>query len=365
MSQNYSGNMEVEFHCASYTTVANSCLQDMTLSLDARGLLVTMFSLRHDWHYSVKGLTCMLPHGRDKIGSVLNELEDHGYVEREQYRDNKGHFQTKYHIYERSQIYNDDYSGTNPNRKDPKFFFEWLRKKKAGELTDECSDSTEEPEYTEKNDRNAFAGTANPLTVTPVTATPSTDKPTQLKTKELNTNQSKTEINYLKSINSRMETQNRTTAPLSQNHVDAIDMMDRKSEIREELNDRLDYDRLIHEYPKQKKLIDAIFRTMTDTLAHKEVGNIKISGCSYSHAELEEAFNELEYEHIVYVITCISQSGRAIKNPQNYILRCLLQANTRDIYEASRAERSGKNTFTQFEQNTYNFDELEELLLDN
>ena len=29
-------------------------------------------------------------------------------------------------------------------------------------------------------------------------------------------------------------------------------------EIREELNDRLDYDRLIHEYPKQKKLIDAI-----------------------------------------------------------------------------------------------------------
>lgn len=365
MSQNSSGNMEVEFHCASFTTVANSCLQDMTLSLDARGLLVTMFSLRHDWHYSVKGLTCMLPHGRDKIGTVLNELEDHGYVEREQYRNDKGHFQTKYHIYERSQIYNDDYSGTNPNRKDPKIFFEWLRKKRAGELTDEGTDSTEEPENTGENDRDAFTGTANPLTVAPVTATPSTDKPTQLKTKELNTNKSKTEINYLKSINPRMETQNRTTAPLSQDHVDAIDMMDRKSEIREALSDKLDYDRLIQEYPKQKKLIDAIFRTMTDTLAHKEVGNIKISGCSYSHTELEEAFNELEYEHIVYVITCISQSGRAIKNPQNYILRCLLQANTMDVYETSRLSKNKGNRFCQFEQNEYNFDELEAALLDN
>ncbi len=347
MSQENASIMNVQFHCESFTSVSNHCLEDTTLPCDARGMLITMISLRHDWHYSVDGLMSLVPDGECKIRRILNDLEEHGYLYRERYRDKKGHFQFIYHIYDESQKYHDDFSGKNPSNQ--------ARKSKVGNAEKVLFN-------TGKNKRSqpALSTSENPHV-----ESANEEEPTVEDEALLNTNKYKTDINILTSINQPEENESGATAPSNERNVDAIDMMDRKSEIREELSDRLNYDRLIAEYPKQKKLIDAIFRTMTEKLAHKEMEPIKISGCTYSYEELEEAFNELEYEHIVYVITCISQSGRAIKNPQNYILRCLLQANTRDIYEASRAERSGKNTFTQFEQNTYNFDELEELLLDN
>ena len=60
--------------------------QDKRLSLEARGLYVMMMSLPDEWEYSVGGLATVAGCGRDKIRRVVNELEDVGYLLREQNR---------------------------------------------------------------------------------------------------------------------------------------------------------------------------------------------------------------------------------------------------------------------------------------
>ncbi|MBO5620212.1 MAG: hypothetical protein J5959_01110 [Butyrivibrio sp.] len=339
-AQNDAEEQSFVFHCDTFTTVTNHCLEDCTLSLEARGLLVTMFSLKDDWQYSVAGLSMILPHCRDKINRVVNELEEHGYVKRERYRSKDGRFQFKYHIYDESQIYHDDNSGKRPQKTGK-------RPRTKIQYTDESGINTETLPHTEKQ-----------YTENPDTVNPDTEKQAQLKT-----NKQETDINILKSINQHGGGKD-TTLP-STNQIDVIDMMDRKNEIRERLSEKLEYDRLLDSYPEKKKLIDAIFRTMTDTLAHKEIPAIKISGCTYCYNEIEEAFDQLGYEHIEYIIKCIDQSGKAIKSPTKYILQCLLQANTKDIYEISRNQSSKGNAFNQFMQNEYDYDALEAMLLEN
>lgn len=70
-----------------YTTVNNDFLRDTTLSLAARGLLMTMLSLPDGWNMSGKGFAAILPDGRDKVYSTLNVLEEKGYLQREKIRE--------------------------------------------------------------------------------------------------------------------------------------------------------------------------------------------------------------------------------------------------------------------------------------
>lgn len=60
--------------------------QDQRLSLEARGLYVMMMSLPDDWVYSVGGLSTVAGCGKDKIRRLLGELEEVGYLLREQNR---------------------------------------------------------------------------------------------------------------------------------------------------------------------------------------------------------------------------------------------------------------------------------------
>ena len=58
--------------------------QDTRVSLEARGLLGTLWSLPEDkWDLSVEGLTKILPHtGRKRLQRNLRELEQFGYIRR-------------------------------------------------------------------------------------------------------------------------------------------------------------------------------------------------------------------------------------------------------------------------------------------
>lgn len=66
-----------------YTTVHNGFLRDKSLSINARGILITMLSLPDNWNFSIKGLASILPDGEKKVSSALKELEHHGYLVRE------------------------------------------------------------------------------------------------------------------------------------------------------------------------------------------------------------------------------------------------------------------------------------------
>ncbi len=84
-----------------YTAMSNVHLRDKNLSLKAKGLLSLILSLPDDWSYSVNGLTANVKEGRDVVLSTLRELEQHGYVFREQSRDGKGRMgKIEYLIYE-------------------------------------------------------------------------------------------------------------------------------------------------------------------------------------------------------------------------------------------------------------------------
>lgn len=71
-----------------YTTVHNGFLRDKALSINSRGLLITMLSLPDTWDFSIKGLAAILPDGEKKVGSALKELEMHGYLVRERVYEN-------------------------------------------------------------------------------------------------------------------------------------------------------------------------------------------------------------------------------------------------------------------------------------
>lgn len=82
-----------------YQIMPTEFLKDKNLSLKARGLLATFYSLPNNWDYSVEGTKKILKEGIACIRSTLAELELQGYLKREQTKNEKGQFEYIYHIY--------------------------------------------------------------------------------------------------------------------------------------------------------------------------------------------------------------------------------------------------------------------------
>ena len=83
-----------------YTIISNYHLRDKELSLKAKGLLTLMLTLPEEWEYSLNGLASLTKEGLKSIRSTIQELIDTGYIERKQERDENGHFNYIYDIYE-------------------------------------------------------------------------------------------------------------------------------------------------------------------------------------------------------------------------------------------------------------------------
>lgn len=73
-----------------WTTVPNTWLRDKNLSLKAKGLLTVMNSLPDNWEFSIRGLAAILKEGKDSIQAAVHEIEEAGYLCREQVRDDQG-----------------------------------------------------------------------------------------------------------------------------------------------------------------------------------------------------------------------------------------------------------------------------------
>ena len=65
-----------------YVTMSKYHFKEKRMSLKAKGLLSEMLSLPDDWDYSVMGLSELNVESRNCINSILNELEDFGYLKR-------------------------------------------------------------------------------------------------------------------------------------------------------------------------------------------------------------------------------------------------------------------------------------------
>lgn len=81
-----------------FTTVFNSMIRDPRLNLKTKGLFVMMASLPPEWDFSVAGLAKIADVGKDAVRAMINELEEVGYLIREQAHDGGGKFAKNVYI---------------------------------------------------------------------------------------------------------------------------------------------------------------------------------------------------------------------------------------------------------------------------
>lgn len=79
-------------HAADFFSIQNATARDERLSLTARGLLVFLLSMSDDWQFSVNGLAKQLGIGRNKIISLVKELQAAGYISIEKETSQGGKF---------------------------------------------------------------------------------------------------------------------------------------------------------------------------------------------------------------------------------------------------------------------------------
>ena len=88
-------------HSSNYTQLPNETLSDGSLSFEARGVLVYLLSKPENWIIQIYDICNNGKIGRDKAYRVLKELEESGYLDREQGRDDSGRMsQTESVVYD-------------------------------------------------------------------------------------------------------------------------------------------------------------------------------------------------------------------------------------------------------------------------
>lgn len=104
--------------------------QDIRLSLEARGLFALMVSLPENWEYTVSGLAVKAGCGKDKIRRILKELQDVGYLIREQVHDAGGKFSANiYVLQDESPLSGNTVNGKNRQREKPSAGFSTQKNK--------------------------------------------------------------------------------------------------------------------------------------------------------------------------------------------------------------------------------------------
>lgn len=70
-----------------YTVIDNAVFMDNSISYKAKGLLCQMLSLPDGWQFSIEGLAALSSDGKASVSSALKELEEAGYLRREQIKE--------------------------------------------------------------------------------------------------------------------------------------------------------------------------------------------------------------------------------------------------------------------------------------
>jgi len=77
-------------HEINYIVLQKECLEDMNLSLKAKGLWAYLLTKPNDWKFYVSQLVTVLKEGKDAIYSAMKELINNGYCQRNIIRDDSG-----------------------------------------------------------------------------------------------------------------------------------------------------------------------------------------------------------------------------------------------------------------------------------
>ena len=281
-----------------YTRVSNHYLRDNSLSFKAKGLLTLMLSLPEDWDYTIAGLAQFTADGRVSIASTIRELEERGYIRRNQTRGENGSFaQNEYWIYEVPQTKNTP-----------------------------CAENVETVDCDSETSKSAACGDVDPMAAIkstaindlsvshpnlpiPLTDLPSTDiMPTENQAQQIKELQKTEKPNLIR-----------------------YDLM------RARAADRVEYAVLRDEFPKEQ--LDELVSLIVE-MEVCEGESMLIAGMVYPTELVKARMQMLNAECIRYVLDCLREVKPQIKNMKKYLMASLFNAPaTVENFMESRVQR--------------------------
>ena len=265
-----------------FTLMSNHHLKNRKLTLKAKGLLSLMLSLPDSWDYTLKGLASICSEGIDAVRTAVKELEQEGYIERNQIRNEKGRIQDlEYIIYERPRMLYPD---------------------------------SEEPELEN-----------------PILEKPMLENPTQLNTKGSSNHVSKKDLSSTEGSNPIL------SSPKAPRGSDGMgrDWMRERESYRELILENIEYDYLIQNRQLDRDRLDELVELMVDTVCSRRE-TIRIAGDDYPAEVVKSRFLKLDSSHIEYVLDRMRENTTYVRNIKKYLLAALYNAPaTIDSYYAS------------------------------
>lgn len=296
-----------------YTVMSNYHFNDTRLSYKAMGILSKMLSLPDDWTFTLADLANRAKDGIDSVRAGIKELEQAGYITREQSRNKAGHFDKNvFNVYEKPQ---NTISSKEPEET-PKAY---TNKKKSTKNKPSLENPT----------------AAEPLLENPSTVKSSTENPMLLNTNKLNTNINNQSIYQSKDIDKKIDRQIEADKKLSQQY----------EQYKHIFKANISYDTFV-QGNDDVELIDEIIDIATETLAFQEKA-VKINNNLVPADIVKKRLLELKKDDIDYVLFAFTRNTTKIHNIKAYILTSLYNApTTKNHYFAAAvksdfAERDG------------------------
>lgn len=305
-----------------FTVMPNTYLHDQSVSLNARGIMATMFSLPDDWDYSAAGLIKIVPDGARVVKGALKELEEHGYLIREQAKDDKGRFgkmnyilvpdpsdlqsyvnqtqefcgktsveqgQTISHNVHDSPLVQNDLSAES---------VQTSCKKKQKQKNPPQVQNVMSAESVHNNTFNGQKQGILPRVHFATAENPPAENVTQYNTKE-----------YSGSVSRSVGLSTRTHA----------------RELIHNIHKQIDYQSFCDR--NQQDIVDAIVGAMVYGMNYREE-TLSLNGIEYSTSEIKERMQEIEREDVEYTVSVIDQYEKKIFNPRKFILSILMTSGT-------------------------------------
>lgn len=303
-----------------YTTLSNYHFRDKRLSWKAKGLLSTMLSLPDDWNYTIEGLASLSDDGIKATNSGLTELEKYGYLVRKQLRDNNGHFITmEYTIFEKSIMEEKD---------DPE---QEMDEPVMEDVSPLC-----------QNGQTAENTVSEPLCQKRQTGKRQTEKGVLLNTNILNTKELNTYSSSSESVSSKSQVD-------EQNESRKRYLLDEEEEQR--LRDRL----------KVRAIASRFSVNLTEAVFHELCRREKDFQQLMTAAALEQvclAVKEKQQREPIRMLPNLINTYL-----DNIMLGIRVAGNSGANSPPQQIAK--KNPFNRFEQNQYNFEQLEKEILSN
>ena len=257
-----------------FTIMSNHHLRNKSLSLKAKGLQSLMLSLPEMWDYSLKGLAKICKDGEVSIGTALQELERHGYLTRQQIRDDKGKFlDLEYTIHELPVL-----PVENP-----------------------VDNST--PELGEPDQGYPQLENPNPA------------KPDSGKRAQLNTNSNQ----IIKKSNTDLLNTHQSI------RADAPDVMDAIGIYREILKENISFDILRHNHSHKDEEIRELLELMLETVCSAKK-TIRVNSEDMPAEYVKDRIMRLNYTHIEYILENLDENTIDVRNIKSYLLTALYNA---------------------------------------